>query len=558
MAWRPATPLLLEARRCYWVVLSTESGEVLQWISTTQPVGEAAVLGRSYTQNAGVTWSTSDPYTYPMIIRATPVSSLPGQNLAASLSTPIPGGVGNFSGLPYAPSFSGGHLAFHGSGVSGQQGLYLAPRLVPGLPYRIADLNTPIPSGAGNFLSFGSEAGIIIVSGNSGIFIGTGGNGQKGIYSTIMAPPQIGLPARIADKSTLVPGGSGAFSDFSSELDVSGTNVVFAGTDQAGHSGIYAAVIAPDQVVSSPVRVADTATPIPSGEGAFTDLRGPAVSGDTAVFAGQGSGGQQGVYAAIISAPQAPVRIADTSTPIPGGAGSFLSFGTEAGIIIVSGKSAFFRGQGSGGQKGIYGAKLVTGGLRAASLNTADLGVDPVFLIADISTPIPGGTGNFAEFGAMSGGDPGAAFLGLDSTGQTGIYYFDGVQLHKIIASGDALHEKTIARLSLSARGLSGNQIAFQATFSDDTQGIDTIDLPLPPSAPCRITAVEKAGNELRVSFTSVAGQTYEVQRRGDVASGAWSSLPGTAIVAADDKTEQTLTIDPGEPQQFYRIVASP
>ena len=306
------------------------------------------------------------------------------------------------------------------------------------------------------------------------------------------------------------------------------------------------------------MRVADTSTLIPSGDGTFTDLRGPSISGDTAVFAGHGSGGQQGVYAAIISTPQVPVRIADTSTPIPGGAGSFLSFGTEAGIIIVSGRSAVFRGQGSGGQKGIYGARLLTDGLRAASLNTESLGVESVFLIADTSTPIPDGTGNFVEFGAMSGGDPGAAFLGLDSAGQTGIYYFDGVQLHKIIASGDALHGKTIASLSLSSRGLSGNQIAFQATFSDGTQGIDTIGLPPAPSAPWRITAVEKTGDELRVSFTSVAGQSYQVQRRSNVASGDWVSLPGTAIMAGGDNTQQTVSMTPGDPQQFFRIVTIP
>ena len=84
--------------------------------------------------------------------------------------------------------------------------------------------------------------------------------------------------------------------------------------------------------------------------------------------------------------------------------------GAEAGIIIVSGNTAVFGGSGSGGQRGIYGARLLTAALSASArqgaadsrgISVQPLLVGPPFKIAD--TPRHSrGTGNFTGFGAVS------------------------------------------------------------------------------------------------------------------------------------------------------------
>ena len=71
----------------------------------------------------------------------------------ASGTTTIPGGTGTFSGFGNHPAISAGNLAFFGAGSGGQQGVYRAHPEGP--PIKVADLNTAIPGGTGNFTGFG-------------------------------------------------------------------------------------------------------------------------------------------------------------------------------------------------------------------------------------------------------------------------------------------------------------------------------------------------------------------------------------------------------------------
>ena len=96
-------------------------------------------------------------------------------------------------------------------------------------------------------------------------------------------------------------------------------------------------------------------------------------------------------------------RIADTSTPIPSGTGNFTLFSQSPSI---DGGDVAFLGFGdpSFTQQGIYST---VGGLNA---------------VANTSTAIPSGTGNFTFFGnnpSISGGD--VAFTG-GRAGQLGVY----------------------------------------------------------------------------------------------------------------------------------------
>lgn len=93
---------------------------------------------------------------------------------AAGFATPIPSGTVNFTSLPAAASYSSsGQVAFYGEGSGGQQGIY---RGIPGNPLKVADLNTAIPNGTGNFTAFfiPQEPCIPAIDGSNVAFFGAG------------------------------------------------------------------------------------------------------------------------------------------------------------------------------------------------------------------------------------------------------------------------------------------------------------------------------------------------------------------------------------------------
>ncbi len=95
----------------------------------------------------------------------------------ADTNTPIPGGVGNFTSFGSWPSIDGVNVAFRGFGSSGQQGIYT--RTNASLT-KVADTNTPIPGGRRNFTFFYEPS---LDSGNVA-FVGYG-TGQRGVYAHI-------------------------------------------------------------------------------------------------------------------------------------------------------------------------------------------------------------------------------------------------------------------------------------------------------------------------------------------------------------------------------------
>ena len=93
-------------------------------------------------------------------------------------STPIPGGLGNFTyflyGSPPPYTVNGDNVAFHAGGESEQDGIYLfkGTTLI-----KVADTNTPIPGGSENFAYFSTP----VVSGGNVAFWGSNAE-QEGIY----------------------------------------------------------------------------------------------------------------------------------------------------------------------------------------------------------------------------------------------------------------------------------------------------------------------------------------------------------------------------------------
>jgi hypothetical protein len=108
----------------------------------------------------------------------------------------------------------------------------------------VADTNSPIPGGDGNFAVVGHdriggmafEAGPQFRSDNLA-FIGAGEDGRRGVYFSLSgAPPEV-----VADDNTLIREGTGTFEDYCG-LALDGENLVFRGSrDNQQQVGIYVA-----------------------------------------------------------------------------------------------------------------------------------------------------------------------------------------------------------------------------------------------------------------------------------------------------------------------------
>jgi hypothetical protein len=151
-------------------------------------------------------------------------SSPPVPVKVADQNTAIPGGTGNFISYPPSPVISGDNIAFIGNGANGQQGVY---RLYPPTPITpVADINTPVPGGSGNFTTFFN----IALDGTNLAFVGgvfvqfedkfllT----QLGVYVFQSSAPL----AKIADFNTLVPGENTTFLCFGN-VAIDPNHVVF-------------------------------------------------------------------------------------------------------------------------------------------------------------------------------------------------------------------------------------------------------------------------------------------------------------------------------------------
>src|SRR5690606_2420423 len=215
------------------------------------------------------------------------------------------------------------------------------------------------------------------------------GAGQEGIYIAN------GVLTRVADLNTTIPSGTGTFADLGNP-SLSGGQVAFLvsrpatiGASAVDQQGIYTGS-------GSLARVADLTTNVPGTPVPFVTLGPPAIDGGNVAFRGSAAP-FAGIYADIGGL----TVVADRDTAIPDGTGNFTDFLPPSGSI--DGSHVAFPSAGSGAQHGVYSP---VGGLHR---------------VADLDTPIPGGTGHFTDFGtfpnvSLDEGD--VAFRGLGSGSQ--------------------------------------------------------------------------------------------------------------------------------------------
>jgi len=359
-------------------------------------------------------------------------------------NTRIPSGAGTFRCLPgNAFSLSGNQVAFWGSGFEPPffckpSGIYLFDGASLA---KVADENTAVPGGSQNFTDFAFP----VISGNNVAFAALSG-ARQGIY--IVAG---GTLTTVADQSTAVPDGTGSFTGFGGIPAgfgggpvISGKNVAFFGFGSAG-GGVYLFN------GSGLVKVVDGNTPIPpGGMGNFSGFGTVAISGTAVVLEASGSTfGQQGIYLFDGATLR---RVADTTSPIPGGTGNFVLF--EEGPVI-SGKNVAFKGVGSNGQRGIY---LFDG----TSLNR----------VADTGTAVPQGTGTFDDFHFPVASDAGVTFVGISGDQREGIYVFEGGVLTKAADRNTTVPGGVGHFSNFSAPDMSARNVAFESEGSSGERGV--------------------------------------------------------------------------------------
>ncbi len=368
-------------------------------------------------------------------------------------TTAVPGGSGAFSSLS-APALDGSDLAFRGgdsrAGVPAN-----AVFVDDGTDLdRYTDDSTPVPNGIGNFFLLGRltlDDGTVVFRDQT--FTAQGIYVDDGTGATV-----------VADLTTQVPGAANGvlFDDFEEQPWIDDDVVVFM-----GGSGSLDGVYRDDS--GTLTRIVDTTTAVPDGAGIFTGFRGfPSIDGNTVAFVARLAGGEEALYTETGGTLS---RQVDTATAIPDGVGNF----TALFRPLLSEGNIAFSGLGSGNRTGIYLYDGLT-----------------VRRIADNSTPIPGGTGNFVNFSAHTISGQHVAVLATGSGGQRGVYIDRGHGLEKVLAQGDTLDGAAVTLVNMEFQALKGDQLGISVVLDsavpaiylvefDDLADEEPVAVPAPP-----------------------------------------------------------------------------
>ena len=254
-----------------------------------------------------------------------------GGNLqkVVDFNTSIPSAGGNIRGFGGCCSISGNTVAFGASSTTSVSGVYTVS-LDTGTINTVADSNTPIPDGTGNFAPY-IAGWLPSIDANTVAFQGIGYSPrQNGVYSNVGG--SLGV---IADSSNGLGGVSAP------ELD--NGNVVFR-----GGGGVYT------NLGGSLRLVADTNTAIPGGAENFSDFDRAVIDGDMIAFVGNTTGDSSGIEGVYLESGGILSAVVDDMTLIPEGAGFFTNFSPLINHISLDDGNIAFVAEGSSGQMGIY------------------------------------------------------------------------------------------------------------------------------------------------------------------------------------------------------------
>jgi hypothetical protein len=251
-------------------------------------------------------------------------------------------------------------------------------------------------------------------------------------------------------------------------IAIDGQNAWFEAQDQSGGDGIY------QWNNGSLTTIAQTGAPDPALPGQSFREFNTSLSGDqgnVAFRAGSTPTGQpnaqfvEAIYKRVNGTLQ---TVAVSGSSAPGGTGTFLQLSTQA--LGYDGQTLAFLGSDTARGGALYEQQ----------------GNQPLQAILSDGSPAPGG-GTFHFNGGGTDAvsvDAGhiafEAFLNGPST--AGIFTDYTGTLSRVIGTGDQLFGKTVELLAMGQEGLSGDEIAFYASFTDGSSGIYIATLPEPSS----------------------------------------------------------------------------
>jgi len=159
--------------------------------------------------------------------------------------------------------------------------------------------------------------------------------------------------------------------------------------------------------------------------------------------------------------------ISDTLTPVPGGTGTFYAFDmVETTPPTIDGENvAFWAAESSWPWAG--GIYLYSG--------------ESLSVVANDSTPVPGGGGNFTSFGPRPPAIDGlnVLFHGTHASG-SGLYVSVGGSIMTVVEVGQTLDGKTVEYVETGSESFDGDQVVFWVYFSGGSQAIYAASIPVP------------------------------------------------------------------------------
>ncbi len=280
-------------------------------------------------------------------------------------------------------------------------------------------------------------------------FVGAGSRDSLGVYVKSGE-----VLKRIADSTMAVPGGTGSFSAFGQPGFDTGGTIAFVAKDGTGAYGVYSSSF---PAAPAPAVVANSSTPIPGGGGTFNYFDGAmATEGGITFFASRTGNPPVGVGIYTVRG-SGIFTIANASTPVPGASGTFWAFASPA----AAADRVVFHGQGSAGSDGIY-QRAGQGSLQ---------------VVADLATPVPGGHGTFQSFllNSPSAWGDDVAFLARYENAKFGIFARVRGRLVRVVTTDDTIGGSGIIDLGLTVNQLAGGGLAFYAVTGHGIFGNYTI-----------------------------------------------------------------------------------
>ena len=94
----------------------------------------------------------------------------------------------------------------------------------------------------------------------------------------------------------------------------------------------------------------------------------------------------------------------------------------------------------------------------------------------------------------------------------------------------------------------------------DNSSNFKMVIQATPSATPVGLNAIagSRAGADLLLSFVSVAGQTYTIQKSSDLWSGIWETLPGAPTTGVGGPVAVAVSNAFIQPQQYYRVKVAP